>query len=131
MWDNLGKNPDNLFIKPINKWWDGYKNQEIVLIEDWDKTHRILAHHIKIWADRYRFTGEMKGSSRVIRPKLIVITSNYRIDECFEGPDIDAIKRRFIEVRGKPEMSFPDNASADDILKILADYSNTGAIVDE
>lgn len=120
-----------MFIKPINKWWDGYKNQEFVLIEDWDKTHRILAHHIKIWADRYRFTGEMKGSSRVIRPKLIVITSNYSIEECFEGPDIAAIKRRFIEVAGKPTIEFPDNASADDILKILADISNTRGDVGE
>ena len=31
-----------------------------------------------------------------IRPKRIIITSNYNIEDCFENPqDVEAIKRRF------------------------------------
>lgn len=52
----------------------------------------------------------MKGSSRKIRPEIIIVTSNYTIEQCFEGPDIDAIKRRFIEVDGLPTL---------DLLEIL------------
>lgn len=54
--------------------------------------------------------GEMKGSGRMINPEIIIVTSNYSIDECFEGPDIEAIKRRYIEVEGVP---------TDDLLKLL------------
>lgn len=91
-WDNY---PD-LYIKQINKWWDGYHGQETVLLDDWDPKHDILVQHLKIWADRYPFRGECKGSSFMIRPKRIIVTSNYSIEQCFQNPeDIDAIKRRF------------------------------------
>ena len=87
--------PD-LYIKPINKWWDGYHNQETVLLDDWDSKHEVLVSYLKIWADRYPFRAECKGSSLMARPKRIVVTSNYSIDQCFTNQeDIDAIKRRF------------------------------------
>lgn len=41
----------------------------------------------------------MKGSSITIRPDLIIVTSNYSIEECFPAyEDMLAIKRRFKEV---------------------------------
>ena len=91
-WDTF---PD-LYIKPINKWWDGYHNQETVLLDDWDAKHEVLVSYLKIWADRYPFRAECKGSSLMARPKRIVVTSNYSIDQCFSNQeDVDAIKRRF------------------------------------
>lgn len=95
--------PEDLYVKNANKWWDGYKNQNIVLIDDWDPSHKVLAHHLKQWADRYPFLGEMKGAGRLMRPAHIIITSNYSIEECFEGPDVDAMKRRFTMIKGRPE----------------------------
>jgi hypothetical protein len=54
---------------------------------------------MKIWSDRYSFTGEVKCGSVQIWPGnwYLVITSNYRIDQCFSLDDADAIKRRFTE----------------------------------
>ena len=87
--------PD-LFIKPINKWWDGYHGQEAVLLDDWDPRHECLTQHLKTWADRYPFRAETKGSSMMCRPKHIIITSNYSIEECFQNPqDAEAIRSRF------------------------------------
>lgn len=36
-----------------------------------------------IWVDHFRLKAEFKGVSMTIRPKPIIITSNYTIDECF------------------------------------------------
>lgn len=91
----------DIYLKALNHWWDGYRGEDTVLIEEWELTSaKYLGHHLKIWADRYPFAPEIKGSHLPKqRPKRIVITSNYSIDECF-GPDVDrqlnlAIHRRF------------------------------------
>lgn len=52
VWKNCS---NNLYVKNINKWWDNYKDQKYVLIDDWDPSHKMLAHHLKQWADRYPF----------------------------------------------------------------------------
>lgn len=88
------ENPD-AYIKPINKWWDGYVDQECVIIEEWSPNHEMLAHHLKQWCDHYGFAAEQKGTTVTLRPKKIIITSNYTIEECFPKPqDHEPLKRR-------------------------------------
>lgn len=91
------ENKISLYNKLQNKWWDGFENQQIVLIEDADpQTMKLLTQHMKCWSDRYSFSAEVKGSSRVIDPYFhLVVTSNYPIEECFVGVDASAIIRRF------------------------------------
>lgn len=91
-WDD---NPD-LYVKSINKWWDGYNNEETVLIDDWDPQIKGMEQKLKTWSDRYPFRAETKGSSLMIRPKKFIITSNYSPDDCFQNEeDRLAIRRRF------------------------------------
>ena len=89
----------SVYEKLANKWWDGYRGEDIVLIEDLDPdVSKKLVHHIKLWADRYSFRAEYKGGSTSISPRfMLIITSNYSIRECFEGVDGEAISRRFEE----------------------------------
>lgn len=92
------KYPD-AFCKALNHWWDGYIGEDTVIIDEWEiSSGKFLGHHLKIWSDRYAFKMEVKGSVLPLqRPKRIVITSNYSVDECF-GSDrmlCAAIHRRF------------------------------------
>jgi len=91
------------FIKSNDVWWDGYQGEETVIIEEMGPK-QIGAHHLKIWSDHYPFKAAQKGSQLLIRPKRIIVTSNYSIQECYEASqDIIPLTRRFeIHVYPKP-----------------------------
>lgn len=88
--------PD-LYPKSLDKWWEGYRGEEVVLIDDVDKYHRALGSDLKIWAQQYPFVAAVKGSSAKIRPKKVIVTSNYCPGDIW-GDDpvfMEAISRRF------------------------------------
>lgn len=91
--------PDH-YSKPLNKWWDGYHGQDVVVIEEWEPRNECTASKLKIWADRYPFPAEIKGGTiERVRPTKIIVTSNYTIEECFpRAEDHLPLKRRFREV---------------------------------
>lgn len=86
-----------LYVKSLNKWWDNYADEEVVLIDDFQPGFH-MEYYIKIWADRYAFRAECKGGSNMIRFRKLIVTSNYSIEDCFHGVDCDAVKRRFTEI---------------------------------
>jgi len=86
--------PDAFLKDPDTRWWDGYDGQEDVIIRDLGPDHD--SRIVKIWADRYPFPAEVKGSTLGdIRPKRMFVTTNYAPDEVYEAPDLDAVERRF------------------------------------
>lgn len=88
---------ENVYPKAGNtKWWCQYAYQENVWIDDFDPTVKKMDYLMKIWTDRWKFIAERKNGSMMIRPKQVVVTSNYTIAECFPEPKLQAaITRRF------------------------------------
>jgi len=90
-----------LFIKQDeSKWWDGYESQPVVLIEELMPDPRYtqsLQKKLLQWADKFSFPAEQKGKgATLIRPKLVIVTSNYSPDDFgFHEQSLGAIKRRF------------------------------------
>lgn len=91
----LGAYP-TAFIKPRNQWWDGYQEEEVVCIDDVDKFDVSLGGRLKHWGDFAPFIGEFKGGSRRIRPRLVIVTSQYVIGDIWKDREtIEALGRRF------------------------------------
>lgn len=85
------------FAKALNKWWDRYKHETVVAIEEWAPKNDCTASSLKKWADRYPFPGEIKGGCmQRLRPKKIIVLSNYTPQQCFlNSEDLEPILRRF------------------------------------
>jgi len=91
------ENP-GFYDKSLNKWWEGYQDEEVVLIDDIDKeTAKWMGNFLKRWADHYPFPAEEKFGAKVLRPKRIIVTSNYSIEQLFDHDEqlCAALKRRF------------------------------------
>lgn len=102
------KYPD-AYIKDTTEWWNGYEGEEIVIMEDLDKYHVKLGYYLKLWSDHYPYRGNMKSLSAVlIRPKKIIVTSNYSIRDIWDDPTTyEPLERRFKLIKYQKEVSSP------------------------
>ncbi len=90
---------DSIYYKGPNKWWDGYQGEPTVLLDDIGPNEcKFLSYYLKQWLHEYPFRVQTKGSSIMIRPRRIIVTSQYTIDESWpfdNGKLTSALKRRF------------------------------------
>jgi len=101
-----------LYPKPLNKWWDGYRDHETVLLDDVDHGQSAwIGNFLKIWGDHYPFIAEKKGGSQLIRPKRIIVTSQYPISLLFTDPELSAAlerRYRFVPVQLDKDIVWPE-----------------------
>ena len=89
------ENPGAYIKNPNNVWWDGYKGEDVVIIDDFDKYQVKQGGDMKRWLDKYAFQAESKGKQTMIRPKKIIVTSNYHPSAIWNDEQtLDPILRR-------------------------------------
>ena len=94
------------YDKAANEWWDLYRHEEVVIIDNFDKSCKELGSLLKRWADVYSFQASRHGEWPIrIRPKKIIVTSNYEIGEIFDDDKMfqKAMERRFVVRRFETE----------------------------
>lgn len=80
---------------PNSKFWDGYRGQSVVVIDEFRGVLGIS--HLLRWLDRYPVLVEVKGSSVVFKATTIYITANLHPSEWYPGLDqftVEALLRR-------------------------------------
>jgi len=90
---------DKIWISGKNlKWWQGYEQQRVVLIDDF-RGDFCTFHELLRILDRYPYTVEVKNSSRELNSEYIYITSCYPPTEVYETrEDIGQLLRRIDEI---------------------------------
>lgn len=125
------ENPEIYVKAPTGKWFDGYNNEPVILIDDLDhNSARDIVGLIKQLSDKYAVIVEVKGGSMKIRPRKIIVTSNYSISHLFPEPTAcAAITRRFtvrkLAVVYKPPS--PVAAVTDPPIEILSQEEEVGS----
>ncbi len=125
-----GQNP---FEKSTNKWWDGYENEKVVVMNDVDPSHALqhsFIKNMKIWTDRYPCSGEYKGGTMPLNHEIFIVTSNHSLAEVFaqgDGPyvDYEAILSRFKVIHMTKER--PKKRQFNPIVEHIFDQFNSQA----
>nr|WAE42823.1 MAG: replication associated protein [Cressdnaviricota sp.] len=101
----------SLYLKDCNEWWGGFHpmKHKAALIEDVDPTSikHVGARLCKEWTDKYSFAANIKNSNAVLCPELVIFTSNYAIEDCFDLDDQRPMFRR-CEIIYFPDEYHPD-----------------------
>lgn len=94
----MARNFGPAFDKDCNKWWCGYRNEPVAILDDLGPAEaKGMDRWLKIWADKFAFSPEIKGHHLgKIRPTHFVVTSQYSIETLFADPETrNALLRRF------------------------------------
>jgi len=87
-WHEAG---DDVYIKnPNTKWWDGYRGQKRVIIDEF--VGRVDLSYLLVWLDRYPCMAEVKGFSVPLEAEEFWITSNVNPEDWYQ--DINTEQRR-------------------------------------
>lgn len=90
---------EGAYIKdPKKEWWDNYKGEEVVIIEDFDKYQVAQGGDMKRWLDRYSFKAQIKGGYLDIRPRKVIVTSNYHPNEIWDDAMTQAAITRRVKI---------------------------------
>jgi len=78
------------------KWFDGYNGEDVIYLEDFDIYQVKWGGMLKRLADKWPMQASIKGSMKYIRPKIVIVTSNYTPEQIWSDPQtLGPLNRRF------------------------------------
>lgn len=92
----IENHPDH-YIKDGTPWWDGYKQQEAIIIDDFD--NQIPFRTLLRMLDRYVYQGQVKGGYVHINSPYIYITCEFPPHVYWSGNEYAQIERRLTSVQ--------------------------------
>jgi len=91
--------PDAYTAMDTGQWWEGYDAHDAVIIDDMRRDFLKYHQLLKLF-DRYTYRVEVKGGSRQMLAKTIVVTSCYSPEDMFETrEDINQLLRRITKIK--------------------------------
>lgn len=100
VYDEFGVN--EIYVKSVGKWWDNYRNEKVVLIDDFDPDNCFdiqYDFYLKL-LDRYPMQVEIKGGFKNFNSKIIIFTSNHDPKDWFKGKkNKKAFERRISSIK--------------------------------
>lgn len=92
-----------VYFKPVNKWFDGYNGQDIVMMDEVELSDGCwLLGKLKKWTDALPELVEVKSGFCPKEWSIFIVTSNHSIRDVFYNGknqlDVDALYERFSEV---------------------------------
>lgn len=84
----------SVYMKTTAKWWDGYEQQEAIIIDDFSKKEWDFREFLRV-LDRYPCKGEVKGGIVEINSPFIYITCEYPPSSLWGDPnEREQVERR-------------------------------------
>lgn len=88
---------ESYYIKDSTQWWDGYEQQNTIIIDDFDRGKWPFRDLLRL-LDRYPYQGQTKGGYCHINSPLIFITCEHAPAHYWTGNDLAQIERRLDKV---------------------------------
>lgn len=86
----------SFYMKDGTPWWDGYEQQERIVIDDFDG--RWPFRDLLRLLDRYPYQGQIKGGYVAINSPQIYITCEYHPNHYWEANELEQVKRRLTKI---------------------------------
>lgn len=83
--DRFGQ--DNIYIKDGTKWWDGYENEQCILVDDFDGSWPF--RDFLRFLDRNKYQGQVKGGYVKINSPVIIITCEFMPEHFYLDVDME------------------------------------------
>ena len=80
---SIFKKHKEIYMKDCTEWWDGYTQQEAILIDDYESTKHMTYKDLLKITDRYPMSGQTKGGYVKINSPYIYITHTEPPEEVF------------------------------------------------
>jgi len=94
----------DVYIKDHTKWWNGYKQQEVILIDDFD-SHLWEFRVLLLVLDRYPYQGEYKGGYINVNSPIIFVTCEFHPRYYWKDNELAQVTRRLDSITELPSTS--------------------------